>query len=241
MTTNKVTPSEEVTPGSTVERRALEQDGYVIAPSILGPDEAASIEAALSQMSNLEVGTRNLLELEWCRAVVKRLRAAAGLGALLPGTGVAVQCTLFDKSPGRNWLVAMHQDLSIPVSARVAHPSLGVWSVKEGQTFVQPPHELLAQLIAVRIHIDECGLENGPLRVVPGSHREGRLTPSAARQLRDRLGEVACTVGRGGAVILKPLLLHASSKALSPSHRRVLHFLFGPASIGYGLRWRYAV
>ena len=58
---------------------------------------------------------------------------------------------------------------------------------------------------------------------------------------QDRVGEVACTVGRGGALILKPLLLHASSKASSPNHRRVLHFLFGPASIGYGLRWQHAV
>lgn len=221
--------------------QALEQNGYVIAPSVLGPDEASSIESALSQMPTFGAGTRNLLELEWCRGVVEHLRTAPGLGDLLPGSTVAVQCTLFDKTPDQNWLVALHQDLNIPVSARVEHPGLGVWSVKEGQTFVQPPDELLAQLVAIRVHIDECGPENGPLRVVPGSHRAGRLAASAALQLRDRLGEVACTVGRGGALILKPLLLHASSKALSPNHRRVLHFLFGPASIGYGLRWQHAV
>jgi ectoine hydroxylase-related dioxygenase (phytanoyl-CoA dioxygenase family) len=221
--------------------QALEENGYVVTPSIVGPSEAASIALALSNVAASSAGTRNLLELEWCQSLVARLRATPNLRELLPGSSVAVQCTLFDKTPDRNWLVALHQDLSIPVNARVAHPELGVWSVKEGQNFVQPPDELLARLVAVRLHVDECGPENGPLRVVPGSHREGRLAASAARLLRDRVGEVACTVGRGGALILKPLLLHASSKASSPNHRRVLHFLFGPASIGYGLRWQHAV
>jgi hypothetical protein len=48
-------------------------------------------------------------------------------------------------------------------------------------------------------------------------------------------------VGSGGVLLLRPLLLHASSKARSPCHRRVLHFLFGPEVVGYGLRWQHAV
>jgi len=220
--------------------QAFEEKGYVVAPSILGPNEIASIESALSNVLTSNAGTRNLLELEWCQSLVARVRAEPSIRELLPGSSVAVQCTLFDKTPKRNWLVPLHQDLSIPVSARVAHLELRAWSTKEGQDFVQPPDDLLAELVAVRLHIDECGPDNGPLRVVPGSHREGRLAAPAARLLRDCLGEVACAVGRGGALILKPLLLHASSKASSPNHRRVLHFLFGPASIGYGLRWQHA-
>src|SRR5258708_288316 len=146
--------------------QALEQNGYVIAPSILGPGEASSIESALSQVPTTGAGTRNLPEFDWCRRIVEHLRAAPGLRNLLSGSSVAVQCTLFDKTPDQNWLVALHQDLNIPVNARVEHPDLGVWSMKEGKTFVQPPDELLAQLVAVRVHIDECGPENGPLRVV---------------------------------------------------------------------------
>ena len=220
---------------------ALDESGYAVAPSVIGPRDAASIELALCSVPNSAAGTRNLLEFEWCQSLVSRLRAAPSVRELLPPSSVAVQCTLFDKTPDRNWLVALHQDLSIPVSARVEHPELRAWSLKEGQIFVQPPDELLAQLVAVRIHVDECGPDNGPLRVVPGSHRDGRLAAPAARLYRDRVGEIACAVGRGGALIFKPLLLHASSKASSPNHRRVLHFLFGPASIGYGLRWQHAV
>jgi len=93
----------------------------------------------------------------------------------------------------------------------------------------------------VRLHLDDCGVENGPLRVVPGSHCVGRLSDAEARALRDRDGEVECLVPKGGALILRPLLLHSSSKATAPSHRRVLHFLFGPAKAPFGLEWAEAI
>jgi len=215
--------------------RTVDENGYAIAPSVLGRAKTVSIERALEGVRIAGAGTRNLLELSWCRALVSDLRDALQL------PGLAVQCTLFDKTPARNWLVPLHQDLGIPVRERVDNSELGVWSEKEGRPFVRPPIELLEQLIAVRVHIDDCGEDNGPLRVVPGSHRHGRLGPEAARWFRDAVGEVSCPVGRGGALVFKPLLLHASSKSSSPRHRRVLHFLFGPASIGYGLRWQHAV
>src|SRR5260221_14552741 len=126
------------------------------------------------------------------------------------------------------WLVAPHQDLSIPVRAGVVHQSLGAWSEKEGELYVQPPVELLNTLLAVRIHVDDCRRENGPLRVVPGSHRHGKLRAATAVELRSDRGEEVCVAKSGDALLMRPLLLHASSKAQSPSRRRVLHVLFGP-------------
>ena len=41
----------------------------------------------------------------------------------------------------------------------------------------------------------------------------------------------------GFAVLMRPLLLHASSKATGASRRRVLHFLFGPRQLLLGLAW----
>jgi hypothetical protein len=40
---------------------------------------------------------------------------------------------------------------------------------------------------------------------------------------------------------MRPLLLHASSKASGSSLRRVLHFLFGPRDLPHGLRWQHAI
>jgi hypothetical protein len=48
---------------------------------------------------------------------------------------------------------------------------------------------------------------------------------------------VTCTMERGDALVLRPLLLHSSSKAAGTSLRRVLHCLFGPPELPLGLRW----
>jgi ectoine hydroxylase-related dioxygenase (phytanoyl-CoA dioxygenase family) len=144
---------------------------------------------------------------------------------------------LFKKSPAKNWLVSLHQDLSIPVAERVSSAHCTGWSEKEGEVFVQPPVAVLKEVLAVRVHLDDCDERNGALRVVPGSHRLGRLTPSQAIQARDTVGELTVPVPRGGAMILRPLLLHASSKSVIDSPRRVLHFVFGPRNLPEGLRW----
>jgi ectoine hydroxylase-related dioxygenase (phytanoyl-CoA dioxygenase family) len=148
---------------------------------------------------------------------------------------------LFDKSPEKNWLVALHQDLSIPVKHRVQSSECSGWSEKEGPLYVQPPVSVLEQLVAVRIHIDDCPEESGALRVVAKSHLEGRLSRDRAEALRLEHGETAVPVDRGGALVMRPLILHASSKATSLSQRRVLHFVFGPPRLPLGLEWRWAV
>ena len=219
----------------------LHTDGYAVAPAVLCEEDVASIRQALESVEIAGAGSRNLLEFEWCRDLVEKIKDHPPIRAALPKSPVSVQCTFFDKTEEKNWLVALHQDLSIPVKERVEDPRFGVWSVKEGQHFVQAPVELLEQLLAVRIHVDDCGVESGPLKVVPGSHQLGRLDEATARRFRDTVGEIVCAVASGGALMLRPLLLHASSKAASPRHRRVLHFLFGPEMPGYGLRWQHAV
>jgi len=220
---------------------AFERNGYAIVPKLIHEHEAAIAARALERIGLRRAGTRNLLRLTWCRALVQRIKTRLTRSKALSSSFFAVQCTLFDKNPESNWLVALHQDLSIPVKARVAHASLAAWSKKEGEHFVQAPLELLEILLAVRIHIDDCGPDNGPLRVVPGSHLHGRIADSATRDVRNTLGEAQCLAAAGDAVLIRPLILHASSKATTPSRRRVLHILWGPPSLPCGLEWRYAV
>ncbi len=215
--------------------------GFVVLPGIV--DDATCDAAAdrLERSPQLGAGSRRLLENLWCQDLARYVRKHPGVVALLPPDAVAVQCTIFDKSPTTNWLVALHQDRSIPVQNKVEGAVLTGWSEKEGDLFVQPPASVLEQMAAVRVHIDACPVESGALRVVPGSHLSGVLSAAEAEQIRIRHGEAPVPSPRGGALLLRPLLLHASSKTSAPIQRRVLHFLFGPRHLPFGLRWQNAI
>lgn len=219
----------------------FEQDGYLITSPLLSEHECRRLEANLASVAISMAGRRSLLETDWCCSLAGKLKNHPSLSCFLPRDSVAVQCTLFEKSVERNWLVSLHQDLSIPVAERVDHLALTGWSEKEGGIFVQPPPAVLQEIVAVRLHVDECSSNDGPLKVVPGSHTHGRTNQETALALRDSLGEVVCPVARGGALLMSPLLLHSSSKASGHSRRRVLHFLFAPGLLPFGLRWRNAV
>jgi ectoine hydroxylase-related dioxygenase (phytanoyl-CoA dioxygenase family) len=216
-------------------------DGFAVVPDVLGQGECDALCTSVTGLSSDSPGTRSLLLHDWCRKLAARLRAHPGIGAAIPDGFVAVQCTYFEKSRERNWLVPVHQDLNIPVRERVEHPALRGWSEKEGGIFVQPSVAVLAQLVAVRVHLDPCGEEDGALQFVPATHTLGRLSSTRAGELKKAGPLVTCALDRGGMLMMRPLALHASSKATGSSRRRVLHFVFGPRKLPYGLRWEHAI
>jgi hypothetical protein len=216
----------------------FEEDGFAVLPVLLREAQIERVAASLARRT--QGAARELLGEPWCVDLARRLQADPRLAGAIPAAYLAVQCTAFEKSVDHNWLVPVHQDVAIPVAGRVDDAALSGWSNKAGTWFVQPPPDVLAQLVALRLHIDDCGPDDGPLNVVAGSHRQGRLDDAAAIALRDAIGTVACPVPRGGAMLMRPLLLHASSKATGSSRRRVLHFLFGPPHLPLGLAWAHA-
>lgn len=220
--------------------QVLEVQGWAHLPGALAKPDRQRLASALTALPPGAAGRRDGLAQSWCRALVERLRDAAELSPLLRDL-VAVQCTLFEKSVERNWLVALHQDLAIPVAQRVEHPQLQGWSVKDGQRFVLAPAAVLERMLAVRIHLDDARQVDGGLRVVPGSHRHGVLDDAAVGHVRAASGEIAADACAGDFLLLRPLLLHASSKGTSGGRRRVLHLLFGPLELPWGLRWPQSV
>ncbi|MES2792022.1 MAG: phytanoyl-CoA dioxygenase family protein [Planctomycetota bacterium] len=148
-----------------------------------------------------------------------------------------VKGILFDKTPQANWAVPWHQDLTISVQERCDVPGYDAWSEKDGVPHVQPPASLMAQILAVRIHLDDCPAENGALKIIPGSHAAGRLTDEAATQWRATVPAVTCAAQAGDALFLRPLLLHSSAAATVPGHRRVLHFEYAAVQLPEGLAW----
>jgi ectoine hydroxylase-related dioxygenase (phytanoyl-CoA dioxygenase family) len=147
-----------------------------------------------------------------------------------------VRGLLFDKMPGANWKVAWHQDRSICVAERIEVPGYGPWSTKAGVVHVQPPTAVLENMLTLRLSLDACGPDNGPLRVLPGSHAHGLLSEQQIVALRAQGQPVACTLAAGGALLMRPLLLHSSSAAMSPNHRRDIHLEFAAGELAGGLR-----
>jgi hypothetical protein len=213
----------------------FERDGCAIVDDVLPARSMRAVERVVGGLPCRGAGSRSLLRLDWCQAVARRLAHHAALRRCLDhGDLAAVQCTLFHKHAGCNWSVPPHRDLHIAVAERVEHRALVGWSRKQGEWFVQAPRSLLRRLVAVRLHVDGDRTGGGALRVAPGSHRLGAAGAEPA-PLHEAL------IARGGALVMRPLLIHASHRAVRPGQRRVLHFLFGPRDLPFGLRWALAV
>lgn len=225
---------------SNVSANFLAQ-GFAVVSAAIDGTSLAAISSHVDATPADGAGSRGLLRQGWCQTLAAKLRSVLKGQQFLSEGDVAVQCTLFDKAPTKNWLVALHQDRSIPVRGKVEAPELSGWSEKEGDVFVQPPVVVLEQLTAVRLHIDDCPAESGALRVVPGSHVIGVLSQADAEVFRSRHEEVMVPAFATDALVMKPLILHASSKATSGRRRRVLHFVYGPKVLPLGLEWQHAI
>jgi len=139
----------------------------------------------------------------------------------------------FDKPEKSNWFVSYHQDLTISVDKKVELKNFQNWTNKQNQFAVQPPTEILENNFTIRIHLDKTTNENGALKVINKSHKKGVYRIENL----DLKTETVCEVERGGIMIMKPLLFHASNKTTNNERRRVIHIEFSNQELPNGLEW----
>lgn len=234
-------------------KNEVDETGFAILPTTI--DEATRqkfcrlVDEARRQQQSENVsnssgtyGLRNLIDVlpdivDLVRhpAVEKPVTEVLGDGAFM------TRSTLFDKTPGANWGVFWHQDLSIAVEEKADAEGFGAWTRKAGVQCVQPPVELMDQVLAVRIHLDECLGQNGALKVLPGSHRLATLSTAEIETVQQQTEEVVCELPAGGILLMRPLLLHASSPMEEPVSRRVIHLEFANFELPSLLKWKYRV
>jgi ectoine hydroxylase-related dioxygenase (phytanoyl-CoA dioxygenase family) len=147
-----------------------------------------------------------------------------------------VKSIYFNKPPASNWFVAWHQDLTISVNTKANVPGYGPWTVKQEQYAVQPPVQVLEHNFTIRLHLDDTTAENGALKVIEGSHGRGVVRPETIDRAIEK--EVTCAVPAGGAMLMKPLLLHASDRTVNARPRRVIHIEFSNRLLPEPLAWR---
>jgi ectoine hydroxylase-related dioxygenase (phytanoyl-CoA dioxygenase family) len=125
----------------------------------------------------------------------------------------------------------------IAVRENIETPGFFGWSVKSGVPHVHPPADILERMVTLRLHLDDCREDNGPLRVIPRTHHGDRLSDEEVDGACENNTAVTCPMAAGGVLVMRPLILHSSSPATSPRHRRVLHIEFAADSLPRGLEW----
>lgn len=141
----------------------------------------------------------------------------------------------FDKPEKSNWFVSYHQDLTISVNKKIDVKHFENWTVKQNQFAVQPPKEILDNNFTIRIHLDRTTKDNGALKVLNASHKKG-ISRVENINLNEEI-ETICEVEKGGIMIMKPLLFHASNKTTNNERRRVIHIEFSNQILPNELEW----
>lgn len=210
--------------------------GLVPLPQAFGAEEIAAILSQLTRAlqrdtdgAALRAGdgpiyaARNVLQV-WPRAgeIWKKPSLREALRAMLGADFGLVRALYFDKPPGHSWTLPWHKDLTIAVrDNNLPSTSFEKPTRKAGVPHVEAPVWLLERMLTARIHLDDVSDENGPLRVVPGSHRAGKDMSGfgTPQTLHARAGDV---------LLIRPLVAHASGRSHEDTsrHRRILHLEF---------------
>ena len=199
--------------------------GYWTDDAVLSAGECDYLTAAIcaSGLARSRAGARHLMAHPAVRELAHDERLLALARGGLGGSAIPFRATLFEKSGRSNWLVVWHQDTALPLARRFESSEWGPWSEKAGILYAHAPTWALARVLALRVHLDDSTEENGPLRVIPGSHALGVLSDDEVFRAAKERPAATCLARRGGVLAMRPLLIHSSSKAVADAPRRVLH------------------
>jgi ectoine hydroxylase-related dioxygenase (phytanoyl-CoA dioxygenase family) len=214
------------------------EHGFSILPQPFSLTALDNLERKLGEtpLPRTRAGMRHALRHPAVLEVARSTELLRVARKILGSEAFPFKATLFDKSPTSNWLVVWHQDTALPLRERRETPEWGPWSVKDDVIYAHAPASALSQVVALRLHLDDSNSTNGPLRVLPGTHTLGVLTDEEVHECGERISPIDCLVPRGGLLVMKPLILHASSKSRSEASRRVLHIEYAFSSLlEYGL------
>jgi len=220
---------------------SLDRNGFCLVKNFFDAHLVRRLLDAVDELSydNTEYGVRSLLQkTPALTEFINSPQVRALIEPVLGRTAAPVRSIYFDKNPQANWNVAWHQDTTIAVKEKFTLPGFGPWSEKSGVVHVEPPVEILQNILTMRIHLDKTGADNGALRVLPGSHQHGRIHSREILSLVENDTVVTCAAEPGDVLLIRPLLLHSSRKSRHPSHIRIIHIEFSSVTLPSPLQWR---
>jgi ectoine hydroxylase-related dioxygenase (phytanoyl-CoA dioxygenase family) len=223
----------------------LKEDGFTIINNIYSSTEIDQLISIINQADQSKSTFRKSANLFAIRQFLKEIPAAlpiifndklkSVIAEFMGSDYFIVKSIYFDKPEQSNWFVAYHQDLTISVDKKIELENYGPWTIKQDQFAVQPPLEVLNNIFTIRIHLDDTDENNGALKVIPKSHLKGICRPETIDLTKEK--EAICEVNKGGIMIMRPLLLHSSSRTTNNAKRRVIHIEFSNTELVNGLNW----
>ena len=207
-------------------KKKLNTDGFCIVHNIFSSQEIESILNLINH-SQKKYAIRQLInhypkikDLIFSNPVFNKL-----FSSICDKNYFLSKAIYFNKPSKSNWFVGYHQDLSISVQKIQETKGFSNCTNKNKQIGVIPPLRIVENTITFRIHLDSTDETNGALKVLVNSHNRGiiRIDSTFNKQSWKAL---TCHVPKGGVMLMKPLLLHASAKSTSKNDRRVIHLEF---------------
>ena len=232
---------------------AIKDHGFTILKNVF--DRPSIDELLASTTAGLTTGTteniktslgetyaaRNLIKLApELAAMWQRDELVDVLTETLGKTVGLVRVLYFDKHPNRTWALPWHQDMTIAVqdntlpTTQFCKPT-----TKSGVAHVEASEDVLHQMLTLRIHLDEVTDDNGPLKVIRGSHHH-----KVADQTKNAISQSTTIdtihAAAGDVLAMRPLISHSSGASTpgTSQHRRILHLEFsGQPQLPDGFKW----
>ncbi|QXU41954.1 phytanoyl-CoA dioxygenase family protein [Pedobacter sp. D749] len=230
---------------STIKEKEIKESGFSVLDNVFTDQEIQDIQAAINGADTKKETFKKSDDLFAIRQFLKEVpgtielifnkKLKAIIREIFGKDYFLVKSIYFDKPETSNWFVSYHQDLTISVNQKVEIPGFGPYTKKHDQFAVQPPLNILESNFTIRIHLDDTNEENGALEVIPNSHSKGIYRPETIDWNIEK--EVSCNVARGGLMVMKPLLLHSSSRTTNNQKRRVIHLEFSNQTLPKELQW----
>ncbi|MEO5645829.1 MAG: phytanoyl-CoA dioxygenase family protein [Bacteroidia bacterium] len=229
------------------ERHKIEiaENGFTTLDDIYSDQEIEQILLTIDQADNNKETFRKSADIFAIRQFLKEIPATIDLvfndnlknvvRQLFGYNYFVVKSIYFDKPETSNWYVSYHQDLTISVDKKVELENFGPWTTKQNQFAVQPPLEIMENIYTIRIHLDDTDENNGALRVIPKSHLKKVYRPETINWTKEK--KTTCNVKKGGIMIMKPLILHSSSRTTNNKKRRVIHIEFTNKELPTAIKW----
>jgi ectoine hydroxylase-related dioxygenase (phytanoyl-CoA dioxygenase family) len=221
----------------------LETNGFEVIKNVVNEQTIAKLLEDLSDLPNNQskrgvYGVRNLLNVSAAAREFSGSKTVREIVEKYLGKDAkVVRAIYFDKTPDANWKVPWHQDLTIAVRQKIETKGFTTWTIKDQVNHVQPPIEYLERMLTLRFHLDDADESNGTLKVLPKTHKLGRLDATKIEVVKSNNTAALCVTKKGDCLLMRPLIVHSSSSGINPTHRRVIHFEFSADSLPNGLQF----